>query len=64
MTGGPNFAGFYPNSSGGALPDLSEGPLIWAPALTGRFCRKSTKIGGTGGWRRGAYLRFIRLLTQ
>jgi hypothetical protein len=30
MLGGPKFAAFYQNLSGGALPLLSEAPQIWA----------------------------------
>jgi hypothetical protein len=37
MPGGTNFAAFHPQSSGGALPPLTEAPRIWAPAVTGRF---------------------------
>ncbi len=37
MRGGANFAAFCASQSGGALSPLSEAPLIWAPAVTGRF---------------------------
>jgi hypothetical protein len=56
MRGGSIFAAFFASRSGGALPPSAEAPLIWAPALTGRFRRKSTEIGGTGAWSRGAQM--------
>jgi hypothetical protein len=39
-----------------ALPPSAEALRIWAPALTGRFHRKSAKIGGTGAWSAGAQM--------
>jgi hypothetical protein len=57
MRDGSNFAAFHASQSGGALPPSAEALRIWAPALTGRFRRKSTKIGGTGAWIRGAQMR-------
>jgi hypothetical protein len=39
------------------LPPSAEALRIWAPALTGRFRRKSAKIGGTGAWSAGAQMR-------
>jgi hypothetical protein len=43
MPGGANFAAFHPSQSGDALPPSAEALRIWAPALTGRFHRKSPK---------------------
>ncbi len=42
---------------GGQLSTEIEALRIWAPEPTGRFHRKSAKIGGTGGWSRGAQMR-------
>ncbi len=56
MRDGSNFAAFHASQSGGALPPSAEALRIWAPALTGRFRRKSTKFGGTGAWIAGAQM--------
>jgi hypothetical protein len=56
MPGGAIFAAFNASRSDGALPPSAEAPLIWAPAVTGRFHRKSAKIGGTGAWTGGAQM--------
>jgi hypothetical protein len=57
MRGGFISGAFHASQSGGALPPSAEALRIWAPALTGRFHRKSAKIGGTGGWSPGAQMR-------
>jgi hypothetical protein len=56
MRGGSIFAALHASQSGGALSPSAEALRIWAPALTGRFHRKSAKIGGTGAWSRGAQM--------
>jgi hypothetical protein len=56
MPGGSIFAAFHVSQCGGALPASAEALRIWAPALTGRFHRKSAKIGGTGAWSAGAQM--------
>jgi hypothetical protein len=57
MRDGSIFCAFHASQSGGALPPSAEALRIWAPAPTGRFHRKSAKIGGTGAWSRGAQMR-------